>query len=301
MSATTTKRINLISAPKRLQTIPATEEPDIAQQEIPVEPGNDPDSQKSQQSAHAIEVESLNLHYGTLQVLHNINLPVQTHSITALIGPSGCGKSTLLRCMNRMNDGIRGCKIDGSLRFFGQDIYAKEINPIRLRRHIGMVFQRSNPFPKSVFENVAYGIKLHRLAGSKGELEAMVEHSLRRVGLWDEVNNRLGENALNLSGGQQQRLCIARTIAVKPEVILMDEPASALDPIATYKVEELITQLRNDYTIVIVTHNLQQAGRISDHTAFLYMGHLIEFNTTESIFSRPKSEYTENYITGRFG
>jgi len=289
-----TTRVTVKSEPRRLAITPS-------QTETPEAPENPIDSQQEAAGAAAMETQKLSVHYGETQTLHEVSMPVFSNAVTALIGPSGCGKSTLLRCMNRMNDQVRNAKVSGTVRFFGQDIYAREINPVRLRRHIGMVFQRSNPFPKSVFENVAYGIRLHRLAQSRSELEAMVEHSLRRVGLWDEVSDRLNANALNLSGGQQQRLCIARTIAINPEVILMDEPASALDPIATSKVEELIVQLKQHYTIVIVTHNLQQAGRISDFTAFLYMGHLIEFDNTEVIFSTPSSEYTENYITGRFG
>jgi len=291
MDAPTT-RIAVKTAPRRLDLNPGSESEAKA---AAVEPA------VSEPSATTMDVERLSVHYGDQQILNEITLPVFSNAVTALIGPSGCGKSTLLRCLNRMNDQIRSARVEGSVRFLGHDIYGPEVNPIRLRRHIGMVFQQSNPFPKSIFENVAYGIRLHRLASSKGELAAMVEHSLRRVGLWDEVHDRLNTNALDLSGGQQQRLCIARTIAVKPRVILMDEPASALDPIATSKVEELITLLKADYTIVIVTHNLQQAGRISDYTAFLYMGHLIEFDSTEALFSRPSNEYTENYITGRFG
>jgi len=289
MDAPTT-RIAVKTAPRRLDLNPGSEN---EAKPAAVEPT------VSEQSATTMDVEKLSVHYGDQQILNEITLPVFSNAVTALIGPSGCGKSTLLRCLNRMNDQIRSARVEGSVRFLGHDIYGPEVNPIRLRRHIGMVFQQSNPFPKSIFENVAYGIRLHRLTSSKGELAAMVEHSLRRVGLWDEVHDRLSTNALDLSGGQQQRLCIARTIAVKPR--LMDEPASALDPIATSKVEELITLLKADYTIVIVTHNLQQAGRISDYTAFLYMGHLIEFDSTEALFSRPSNEYTENYITGRFG
>lgn len=248
-----------------------------------------------------LDIQGLNLFYGKHQVLHGVSLPVRKNRVTAFIGPSGCGKSSLLRCLNRMNDLIPHTAVSGEIRFHGLDIYSPGINSIRLRRHIGMVFQRSNPFPKSIFENVAYGIRLHKLAAGKTELEGMVRHSLERVALWDEVKDRLNQNALNLSGGQQQRLCIARSIAIQPQVLLMDEPASALDPIATAKIEELIAELKQDYSIVIVTHNLQQAGRCSDFTAFLYMGHLIEFNSTEGIFTRPAHIYTENYINGRFG
>ncbi len=282
-------RIAVTAEPRRLEIRPGPEKPTAS-----FAPG-------MTAPVATLEADALHVYYGAEQILRGISLPFFSHAVTALIGPSGCGKSTLLRCLNRMNDQIRSARMEGAIRFFGQDIYAPEVNPTRLRRHIGMVFQRSNPFPKTVFENVAYGIRLHRLASSRGELEGMVEHALRRVGLWDEVSDRLQANAMTLSGGQQQRLCIARTIAVKPWVILMDEPASALDPIATSKVEELIIQLKADYTIIIVTHNLQQAGRISDYTAFLYMGHLIEHDATEVVFSRPANEYTENYITGRFG
>lgn len=257
---------------------------------------------KAEAARHeCLDIKGLSLYYGTNHVLKDITFPVREKRVTALIGPSGCGKSTLLRCLNRMNDKIPRCQVMGQVSFHGLNIYGPEVNATRLRRFIGMVFQRSNPFPKSIFENVAFGIKLHKLARTDVEMKLMVEEALTRVGLWDEVKDRLNQNALNLSGGQQQRLCIARTIAVKPKVILMDEPASALDPLATARIEELIRELQRDYTIVLVTHNLQQAGRCSDYTAFLYLGKLVEFDETATMFSRPQQTLTENYIMGRFG
>jgi phosphate transport system ATP-binding protein len=218
--------------------------------------------------------------------------------VTALIGPSGCGKSTLLRCLNRMNELIDGTTLEGTIALDGQDIYAPDTDPVLVRRRVGMVFQKPNPFPKTIYENVAWGAKIN---GYEGDMDALVEQSLRQSALWDEVNDRLHTSANDLSGGQQQRLCIARTLAVQPEVVLMDEPASALDPIATSKLEETITELKEEYTIVIVTHNMQQASRISDETAFLYMGRLIEMNATEQLFTRPEKDRTEAYVTGRFG
>jgi phosphate transport system ATP-binding protein len=247
-----------------------------------------------------IEVEQLSLFYGAAQALRSISLPLAERVVTAFIGPSGCGKSTLLRCFNRMNDLIDGVKINGTIKIGGQDIYDPAVNVIELRKRVGMVFQRSNPFPKSIYDNVAYGLRLQEQK-SKSDLEAIVVKSLRDAALWDEVKDRLHESALGLSGGQQQRLCIARAIAIRPEIILMDEPASALDPIATAKVEELILELKNEFTIIIVTHNMQQAARISDHTAFFYLGELIEFDTTNKIFTNPAQKQTEDYVTGRFG
>ncbi|PTY02413.1 phosphate ABC transporter ATP-binding protein [Verrucomicrobia bacterium LW23] len=247
-----------------------------------------------------LDIHGLSLFYGNTQALQSIQMQIPRNCVTAFIGPSGCGKSSLLRCLNRMNDFVPNMRIAGRILFQNQDIYAPQINPIRLRRYIGMVFQRSNPFPQSIFENVAFGLRLHKL-GTGTEINDKVEEALRKVGLWDEVKDRLHTNALNLSGGQQQRVCIARAIAIQPQVLLMDEPASALDPIATARIEELILQLKEDYTIVIVTHNLQQAGRCSDYTAFFYLGHLIEHDTTENIFSQPREEATEAYINGRFG
>ncbi len=247
-----------------------------------------------------VEVENLNMFYGETQALHDIDLSIPEREVTAFIGPSGCGKSTLLRCFNRLNDLIESARIEGEVRVSGRDIYAPDCDVIDLRRRVGMVFQKSNPFPKSIYENVAYGL---RIAGENRRwvLDEAVEKSLKAAALWDEVKDRLKDNALSLSGGQQQRLCIARTLAVEPEVVLMDEPCSALDPIATARVEETITELKSDYTIIVVTHNLQQAARISTYTAFYYLGYLIEFSQTEDMFTNPRSKQTEDYVTGRFG
>jgi phosphate transport system ATP-binding protein len=248
-----------------------------------------------------IEIENVDFHYGPQQVLHNVALDIPANAVTAFIGPSGCGKTTLLRCLNRMNDLIDGAHLSrGAIRIEGADINAPSVDVVDLRRRVGMVFQKSNPFPKSIYDNVAYGL---RIAGvtKRSLLDEAVEESLRSAALWDEVKDRLHVSGYGLSGGQQQRLCIARALAVAPEIVLMDEPCSALDPIATAKVEELIRQLKEQYTIVIVTHNMQQAGRCSDHTAFFYLGRLIEFDDTAKIFSNPAQRQTEDYITGRFG
>jgi phosphate transport system ATP-binding protein len=247
-----------------------------------------------------IVTKNLNFFYGGVQALYDISLDIQERCVTALIGPSGCGKSTYLRTLNRMNDTIEGTRIEGSILIDGQDIYRSNIDVVALRRRVGMVFQKSNPFPKSVFENVAFGPRIHG-ERNKGRLSDLVEKSLRRAGLWDEVKERLDDSALGLSGGQQQRLCIARALAVGPEVLLMDEPASALDPRSTARIEDLIAELRSDYTIAIVTHNMQQAARVSDYTAFFYEGALVEFGETKQIFTTPKEKQTEDYITGRFG
>ena len=248
--------------------------------------------------APALEAVDLSVYYGEKHAVQNVSLTVPPNQVVALIGPSGCGKSTLLRCFNRMNDLIRNARIEGHVDFHGQNLYAPDIDPVEVRRRIGMVFQKPNPFPKSIYDNVAFG---PRVNGMKDDLDALVESSLRSSALWDEVSDRLNDSAYALSGGQQQRLCIARTLAVRPEIVLMDEPASALDPIATQKIEELIFELKQQYTIVIVTHNMQQAARISDYTAFLYMGQLIEYGPTETIFTNPREERTEAYVTGRFG
>ena len=232
--------------------------------------------------------------------MKEISLTIPEKLVTAFIGPSGCGKSTFLRCFNRMNDLIDGVRIEGQVKIGGHDIYAKDVDVIELRKRVGMVFQKSNPFPKSIYDNIAYGLKLHGIKG-KTEMDAVVEQSLRGAALWDEVKDRLASSAMGLSGGQQQRLCIARAIAIKPEIILMDEPASALDPIATARIEELILELKQQFTIVIVTHNMQQAARISDFTAFFYLGSLVEFDTTNKIFTAPRQQQTEDYVTGRFG
>jgi len=248
-----------------------------------------------------MQVKNLNFYYEKNQVLKNINLIVKSNAVTAIIGPSGCGKSTFIRTLNRMNDIISGTKIEGDILFNHENIYANDIDVVEIRRKIGMVFQRPNPFPKSIFENVAYGLRINGLVKGKNELRERVEDSLQAAALWKEVKDRLNTPALDLSGGQQQRLCIARALAIKPEVILFDEPCSALDPIATAKIEELIQRLKEKYTIVIVTHNMQQAARVSDLTAFLMLGELIEFDKTEKIFTNPSQKITEDYITGRFG
>jgi len=248
-----------------------------------------------------ISVRSLDFFYGKSQALFDVSLDIRERMVMALIGPSGCGKSTFLRSLNRMNDIIAGTRVEGEVLIDGQDIYAPGMNVVNLRRKVGMVFQKSNPFPKSIFENVAYGLKINRLASRKDELAAMVEQALRDAALWSEVKDRLKSSALSLSGGQQQRLCIARALAIRPEIILMDEPASALDPLATAKIEELIVELKSQYTIVIVTHNMQQAARVSDSTAFFLLGKLIEVNSTEKMFTAPSERVTEDYITGRFG
>ena len=247
-----------------------------------------------------IETKNLELYYGTSRALKGINLAIKEKLVTAFIGPSGCGKSTFLRCFNRMNDLIDNVRITGECRIGGEDIYAKDVDVIELRKRVGMVFQRSNPFPKSIYDNIAYGLRLQGTK-SKSDLDAIVEKSLRGAALWDEVKDRLQSSALGLSGGQQQRLCIARAIAIRPEIILMDEPASALDPLATVKIEELILELKKEFTIVIVTHNMQQATRISDYTAFFYIGELIEYDLTTKIFTNPAKKQTEDYVTGRFG
>ncbi|MGA2404222.1 MAG: phosphate ABC transporter ATP-binding protein PstB [Syntrophobacteraceae bacterium] len=248
-----------------------------------------------------IRVEHLNFYYGNKLALSNISMPIRDRHITALIGPSGCGKSTFLRCLNRMNDTIRGTRVEGRVELDGQDIYAPGADVVELRKRVGMVFQRPNPFPQSIFDNIAFGPRVLGLHKDKGDLSEMVERSLRSAVLWDEVKDGLRGDALGLSLGQQQRLCIARTIAVKPEVILMDEPCSALDPIATLQIEELIQSLKEEYSIVIVTHNMQQASRASDYTGLFWLGELVEFDVTESIFTRPSQKLTEDYITGRAG
>ncbi|NWG33808.1 MAG: phosphate ABC transporter ATP-binding protein [Chloroflexi bacterium] len=253
----------------------------------------------------ALSVKNLNVRYGDALALEDITLDIPARQITAIIGPSGCGKSTFLRCFNRMNDLIPTARVDGEVLFYGQNIYDPKVNPVEVRRHIGMVFQKPNPFPKSIYENVAYGARIN---GYKGNMDELVERSLRAAALWDEVKDKLKQSALALSGGQQQRLCIARAIAVEPQVILMDEPASALDPIATLKIEELMQELKKYYTIVIVTHNMQQAARVSDYTAMMMLskegersGTVIEYDKTNTIFTNPKDKRTEDYVTGRFG
>ncbi len=247
-----------------------------------------------------IKTEHLNIYYGKKQAINDVNLDMFTHRVTALIGPSGCGKSTYLRALNRMNDLIENSRTEGSVLLDGVNIYDKQVDAVELRKKVGMIFQKSNPFPKSIFENVAYGPRINGMNDRK-KLDEIVERSLKRAALWDEVKDDLAKSGLSISGGQQQRLCIARALAFNPEVLLMDEPASALDPIATAKIEELIYELKNSYTIVIVTHNMQQAARVSDYTGFFYMGELIEFDETKKIFTMPAKKQTEDYITGRFG
>jgi len=247
-----------------------------------------------------METRNLNFYYGAFQALKDVSLQFASHQVTALIGPSGCGKSTYIRCLNRMNDLIPISRVEGEVLLDGEDVYSGKIDVVMLRRRVGMVFQKPNPFPKSVFENIAYGLRVNGVK-DKELISERVERSLRSAALWDEVKDRLNESAMGLSGGQQQRLCIARALAIEPEVLLMDEPASALDPIATQKIEELIHELKKQYTIIIVTHSMQQAARVSDMTAFFYMGNLVEEGLTEKIFTRPDKKQTEDYITGRFG
>ena len=273
--------------------------PQTMPQQLP--PQTDQPADETEAAKVMIAVRDLDFAYGTHQVLHKVTLEMPARAVTAFIGPSGCGKTTLLRCINRMNDLIDGARItEGAIHLDGVDVNAPEVDVVDLRRRVGMVFQKSNPFPKSIYENISYGL---RIAGinKRSRIDEAVEKSLRGAALWDEVKDRLDANAFGLSGGQQQRLCIARALAVEPEVILMDEPCSALDPIATAKIEELIHELKTQYTIITVTHNMQQAGRISDYTAFFYLGRLIEFGSTAKIFTNPSEKQTEDYITGRFG
>jgi phosphate transport system ATP-binding protein len=273
--------------------MPQTLSPQLSRQSEQAGPTPEPGS--------TIQIDDVDFEYGSHRVLHDVTVEIPPRAVTAFIGPSGCGKTTLLRCINRMNDLIDNARITrGAIRIDGVDINASDVDVVDLRRRVGMVFQKSNPFPKSIYENISYGL---RIAGvtRRAQIDEAVEKSLRAAALWEEVKDRLGANAFGLSGGQQQRLCIARALAVEPEIVLMDEPCSALDPIATAKVEELIHQLKTQYTIVIVTHNMQQAGRCSDHTAFFYLGRVIEFGATSKIFSNPGERQTEDYITGRFG
>jgi phosphate transport system ATP-binding protein len=248
-----------------------------------------------------ISTKNLNVFYGPKQALFDINLEIEEKKVTALIGPSGCGKSTYIRCLNRMNDVIDICKVEGSIKIDGQEINKKDVDVNLLREKVGMVFQKPNPFPKSIYDNIAYGPRIHGLADNKDDLDKIVESSLKKAALWEEVKDRLNQPGTGLSGGQQQRLCIARTISINPEVILMDEPCSALDPIATAKIEELIDELKKTYTIVIVTHSMSQAARVSQNTGFFHLGKILEFNLTEKIFKNPDNKLTQDYITGRFG
>jgi len=247
-----------------------------------------------------IIAEKVNVYYGKNRAIKDVSMKIKEKSVTAFIGPSGCGKSTLLRCFNRMNDEIIGCRTVGSIKWNNFDILSKQVDPVPLRRKVGMVFQKPNPFPKSIYENISYGVRIKGVR-KHIQLDKIVEKSLKDAALWGEVGNRLKDNAMDLSGGQQQRLCISRTLAMEPEIILMDEPCSALDPIATSKIENLIIELKKNYTVIIVTHNMQQAARVSDFTGFFYLGELIEYGKTKQIFEKPKKELTENYITGRFG
>jgi phosphate transport system ATP-binding protein len=248
-----------------------------------------------------ISARDVSIYYGTKKAIDNVSIDVATEHVTSFIGPSGCGKSTFLRALNRMNDTIPSCKVEGTIELDGEDIYGNTMDVVQLRARVGMVFQKPNPFPKSIYENVAYGPRIHGLAANKTEMDAIVEKSLRRAGLWDEVKDRLADPGTALSGGQQQRLCIARAIAVSPEVILMDEPCSALDPIATARIEELIDELKGRYAIVIVTHSMQQAARVSQRTAFFHLGTMVEYGATSDIFTNPREERTKDYITGRYG
>lgn len=262
--------------------------------------GRNTDNRQLADEEITLKVEGLNLLYGSAQALYDINMDIPKHRVTAFIGPSGCGKSTLLRCFNRMNDLVDGCTINGKISLDGDDIYNKRVNVAQLRQRVGMVFQKPNPFPKSIYENVAYGLRIQGI-NDKRRLDEAVEGALKGAALWDEMKDRLDDNALGISGGQQQRLVIARAIAIEPEVLLLDEPASALDPISTLKIEELIYELKANFTIIIVTHNMQQAARVSDYTAFMYLGKLIEHTDTDTLFTNPSEKQTEDYITGRYG
>lgn len=248
-----------------------------------------------------IKARKVNVYYGSAHAIKDVDVDIEPNSVTSFIGPSGCGKSTFLRCLNRMNDTIDICRVEGDIELDGHDIYAKDVDPVQLRARVGMVFQKPNPFPKSIYDNVAYGPRIHGLAGSKADLDQIVEQSLRRAALWDEAKDRLDQPGTGLSGGQQQRLCIARAVATAPEVLLMDEPCSALDPIATAQVEELIDELRSNYSVVIVTHSMQQAARVSQKTAFFHLGLLLEYGETSKIFTNPEHEKTQAYVTGRIG
>jgi phosphate transport system ATP-binding protein len=277
-----------------MSTTPAPPLPALAKQTRPSDP-------TGAEATVKIDVSHMNFYYGEKRALHDISVQLGANRVSAFIGPSGCGKSTFLRTLNRMNDIIPGTRVEGTVLIDGVNIYDAGLDVVGLRRRVGMVFQKSNPFPKSIFENIAYGVRLNGLAKNRAELQGRVEESLKQAAIWDEVKDRLHESALALSGGQQQRLCIARALAIRPEILLMDEPASALDPIATQRIEELIYDLKKNYTIVIVTHNMQQAARVSDVTAFFWLGRLIEFDRTDKIFTAPAERLTEDYVTGRCG
>ena len=295
-----------------VETLPPAEKPVVAEEpavaDAAAPPVREPDERGFAGTVGEIEVDNprirtrgVDVWYGDKHAIKDVNLDIGTHAVIAMIGPSGCGKSTYLRCLNRMNDTIDGCRVSGTIELDGQDVYARALDVVQLRARVGMVFQKPNPFPKSIFDNVAYGPRIHGLVRTRGETEEVVERSLERAGLWNEVKDRLDQPGTGLSGGQQQRLCIARAIAVDPEVILMDEPCSALDPIATAKIEELIDDLRANYTIAIVTHSMQQAARVSQRTAYFHLGDLVEVGSTSQIFTNPRHRLTEDYITGRFG
>ena len=296
-----TPRAGIANGPKRNAAAPSPLPPD---EKLAAKTANAPGDNRTRPRLEvkdpSVQINGLNLYYDEKQALKDITLSVPKKKVTAFIGPSGCGKSTLLRCFNRMNDLIDGVRIEGEIKISGEDILHKAVNVAELRRRVGMVFQKPNPFPKSIYENVAYGLRIQGV-NNRRALDAVVEKALRDAALWDEVKDRLDDNALGLSGGQAQRLVIARAIAIEPEILLLDEPCSALDPISTLKVEELIYELKDNYTIVIVTHNMQQAARVSDYTAYLYIGELIEFNDTNTLFTNPQEKMTEDYITGRYG
>jgi phosphate transport system ATP-binding protein len=275
-------------------------QPTLATLQVKSVQSNAPSPTDTMENTPLIETTDLSLYYGHTRALKSVALSIPERRVTALIGPSGCGKTSLLRCFNRMNDLIDGVRLEGSVKIGGTDIYARDVDCVELRKRVGMVFQKSNPFPKSIYENIAFALRLQGTK-TKSELEDIVEQSLRGAGLWDEVKDRMDTSALALSGGQQQRLCIARAIAVEPEILLMDEPASALDPVATTKVEDLILDLKRDFTIIIVTHNMQQAARISEYAAFFFLGELVEYDTTMKVFTNPAKKQTEDYVTGRFG
>ncbi len=289
------------TAPEAKPVAPGVDEPQARTHSIDMDSlGRGMRKLRLEEEETCLDIQNLNLFYGEKQALYDISLTIPKKRVTAFIGPSGCGKSTLLRSLNRMNDLVDGCRVNGKILLEGQEIYGKRVEVSDLRRRVGMVFQKPNPFPKSIYENVAYGLRIQGI-NKKRTLDEVVEWSLKGAALWDEVKDRLHESALGMSGGQQQRLVIARTIAVEPEVLLLDEPASALDPISTLKIEELINELKSRYTIVIVTHNMQQAARVSDYTSFLYMGQQIEFGDTDTVFTNPTQKKTEDYITGRYG
>ena len=299
MSNTSTIAVDLLKTPLRTESTGQSDTPSVAR--IRVVQDSEETVGEFQSDSPVVRVRNLDVYYGDLHAIRNVNLDIGSNEVISLIGPSGCGKSTFIRCLNRMNDTIPIARVEGEVSLFGEDIHSKDIDVVMLRAQVGMVFQKPNPFPKSVYDNVAYGPRIHGLARDSEELEAIVQSSLQGAGLWNEVKDRLHEPGTGLSGGQQQRLCIARTIAVRPEVILMDEPCSALDPIATARIEDLIDELKKEFAIVIITHSMQQAARVSQRTAYFHLGRLIEVGSTDQIFTNPRHKLTEDYITGRFG